>query len=223
MDNLYKAALFDFDGVVMDTEKGYTRFWNEIGRKYFDNPGMGMEIKGQTLTRIYECYFSGEKEGLRVHLTKELEDFEASVCYEYIAGVVDFVSDLRKHGVCTAIVTSSDAGKMEKVYRQHPELLQMFDVILTSGMFQRSKPDPECFQKAMECLKVQPSESVVFEDSLHGLQAGRGSGAFVVGLSTTYPYEQVEALADVVIPDFTAMNYSRLCELLAGQASKKVQ
>ena len=47
------AALFDFDGVVMDTETQYTLFWNEIGEKYFPQyPEFGRIIKGQTLTRI---------------------------------------------------------------------------------------------------------------------------------------------------------------------------
>ena len=48
------AALFDFDGVIMDTETQYTVFWDEQGRKYLNEEDFGRRIKGQTLTQIYE-------------------------------------------------------------------------------------------------------------------------------------------------------------------------
>ena len=55
-----KAALFDFDGVVMDTESQYTIFWNEIGRQYHPEiKDFGLIIKGQTLTQIYDKHFYG--------------------------------------------------------------------------------------------------------------------------------------------------------------------
>ena len=57
------AALFDFDGVVMDTETQYTLFWNKIGEKYFPQYSeFGRVIKGQTLTRIYDTYFPDMEE-----------------------------------------------------------------------------------------------------------------------------------------------------------------
>ena len=52
------AALFDFDGVIMDTETQYTVFWDEQGRKYLNEQDFGRRIKGQTLTQIYDKYFS---------------------------------------------------------------------------------------------------------------------------------------------------------------------
>ncbi len=51
------AALFDFDGVIMDTETQYTVFWNEQGLKHLNEEDFGRRIKGQTLTQIYEKYF----------------------------------------------------------------------------------------------------------------------------------------------------------------------
>ena len=64
MEHLHRqcAALFDFDGVVMDTETQYTWFWEEIGKKYdMGIPDFGRVIKGQTLTQIYEKYFADRK------------------------------------------------------------------------------------------------------------------------------------------------------------------
>ena len=56
------AALFDFDGVIMDTETQYTVFWDEQGRKYLNEEDFGRRIKGQTLLQIYEKYFSDQPE-----------------------------------------------------------------------------------------------------------------------------------------------------------------
>ena len=54
------AALFDFDGVVMDTESQYSIFWNEVGKKYHpEYEEFGKIIKGQTLQQIYDRYFQG--------------------------------------------------------------------------------------------------------------------------------------------------------------------
>ena len=59
------AALFDFDGVIMDTETQYTVFWDEQGRKYLNEEDFGRRIKGQTLTQIYEKYFPKLNKRLR--------------------------------------------------------------------------------------------------------------------------------------------------------------
>ena len=56
------AALFDFDGVIMDTETQYTVFWDEQGRKYLNEEDFGRRIKGQTLLQIYEKYFADKPE-----------------------------------------------------------------------------------------------------------------------------------------------------------------
>jgi beta-phosphoglucomutase-like phosphatase (HAD superfamily) len=79
----------------------------------------------------------------------------------------------------------------------------MVDAILTSEHFSKSKPDPECFVKGIETLGGSPGETVVFEDSIHGITAGRGAGAYVVGLATTNKKEVIEPLCDMVIDDFS--------------------
>ena len=119
------AALFDFDGVVMDTETQYSIFWDEIGRQYFPQiKDFGRIIKGQTLTQIYAKHFSGmEKE--QQEITARLNQFEKEMSFNYIPGVVAFMEDLRAHGVKIAIVTSSNDLKMANVYKAHPELKEL--------------------------------------------------------------------------------------------------
>lgn len=210
-------ALFDFDGVIVDTESQYTVFWDRMGAEYLGIEDFGRRIKGQTLVQIFDGHFSGmlkEQE----EVVARLNEYEAAMSYDFLPGVVDFLHELKEAGVPTAIVTSSNQPKMEQVYRAHPQLDEMVDAILTSEDFSRSKPDPECFLKGMEILGGTPEETVVFEDSFHGLAAGRAAGAYVVGLATTNSREDIVPLCDMVISDFTNISLSSLKQV----RSKKV-
>ena len=199
-----KAALFDLDGVVFDTEPQYTVFWGAQCREFHpEHPGLEHEIKGQTLTQIYEKYFTAdglaEKQPL---ITQRLDEYEAQMSYDYVDGFEDFVRDLRQRGIKTAVVTSSNVPKMQSVYRQRPEFRELFDEILTSEDFERSKQDPDCYLKAAQRFGVTPEECVVFEDSFNGLKSGRAAGMTVIGLSTTNAADAIAPLSDQVIPDY---------------------
>ena len=207
-------VLFDFDGVIADTESQYTFFWNKQGKDYLGLENFGHTIKGQTLVQIFDKYFNG--------MTKEQEEivpnlnaFEESMSYDYIPGALEFMRALKSKGIRSAIVTSSNDIKMSKAYASHPELLELVDAVLTSEHFSKSKPDPECFLKGMEVLGATPKETIVFEDSFHGISAGRASGAFVVGLATTNKSEALTPLCDLVIDDFTSIDVDMLSKLLA--------
>lgn len=208
------AALFDFDGVVMDTETQYTLFWNEIGEKYFPQyPEFGRIIKGQTLTRIYDTYFP-DMEEVRQEITDSLNLFEKEMHYDFIPGVVGFMKNLREHGVKMAIVTSSNQMKMANVYRAHPELKELVDYILTAEQVKHSKPAPDCFLLGADILGTVPENCVVFEDSFHGLEAGNAAGMLVVGLSTTNSEEAIRDKCSLVIPDFRNLTYEEMRRLL---------
>ena len=92
---------------------------------------------------------------------------------------------------------------MNSVYKIHPELKECFDYILTSEDFAASKPDPDCFLKAMERCGSDAAHSVVFEDSINGLKAGKASVSMVIGLTTTVEREVVAQYSDLQIDDFT--------------------
>ena len=198
-------ALFDFDGVLMDTESQYSRFWDETGRKFVNIEGFGSIIKGQTLKQIFAKHFAGHSVDELRAIEDAINDFEKEMTYGFIPGAQKFLLELKKAGIPTAIVTSSNNTKMSQVYKVHPQLHTMVDAILTSEHFTRSKPDPECFLKGMEVLGGTPGTTVVFEDSIHGLTAARAAGAYVVGLATTNKRETIAPLCDLVIDDFTDM------------------
>lgn len=209
------AALFDLDGVVFDTESQYTVFWGEQFRLYHpDKPGLEHKIKGQTLVQIFDAWFSDMKDE-QSKIVARLAEFERSMKYEYVGGFADFVADLRGNRVKTAVVTSSNQAKMEFVYDAHPEFKGMFDAVLTSECFERSKPDPDCYLKGADLFGVERDECVVFEDSFNGLKSGRAAGMAVVGLSTTNQPDAIRPYCDCVIPDYHGLNYNKLCSMLS--------
>ena len=181
----FKAALFDLDGVILDTEGQYTAFWQEIADTYFnDRPQFAHEIKGLEVVK------------------SKLIAHQEQMTYEYIPGAPAFISLLHSHHVPMAIVTSSSLSKMQCVYKARPELRQQFDAILTAEQFTRSKPEPDCYLLAAKTLGVAPADCLVLEDSLTGLTSGRRAGMHVLGLSTTLPREEVCNLADWTICNF---------------------
>lgn len=214
MDTTKKiAALFDFDGVVVDTEPQYTVFWDKQGLKYLSDKDFGRRIKGQTLTQIFDGYFAGMTEAQQ-QIIEDLNQFELQMSFEFMPGVVEFMEQLRDHRIGIAIVTSSNDLKMRNVYRTYPELRDWVDHILTSDYFTHSKPHPECFQLGATLFNTIPENCVVFEDSFHGLEAARRAGMKIVGLCTTNPREAIEDKADVVIPDFTQFTINDFYDLI---------
>ena len=198
------AALFDLDGVVIDTEGQYTLFWDMIGRRHLGKAGFGTEVKGKTLKRILADYFGGIPDETLREIAAVMEDFESKMAMPYIAGFKEFLAAIVQDGWMTAVVTSSNEKKMKNVYKKLPEFKEMFDKIFTAEMFTESKPAPDPYLIAAKGLGVPASSCLVFEDSINGLISGRSAGMKTVGLATTSPAEVVSRYADVVIPDFTA-------------------
>ena len=213
--SVLKAALFDLDGVVFDTEPQYTIFWGSQCRLYHpERPGLEHEIKGQTLTQIYDQWFSGPLEKEQPIITDRLNEYESNMHYDYIEGFEQMIADLHTHGVKTAVVTSSNLPKMHAVYRYQPEFKSLFDAILTSEDFDRSKPDPDCYLKAAARLGANTDECIVFEDSFNGLRSGRAANMKVVGLATTNSAEAISELSDIQITDYRDMGFDQLSSLL---------
>lgn len=203
-------ALFDLDGVVFDTEPQYTIFWGSQFKKYYpQEPGLEHKVKGMTLVQIYDMYFNDQPQ-MQADITRELNDFEVNMNYEYVAGFEQFITKLRSIGVKTAVVTSSNREKMENVYAKHPEFKTYFDEVLTSEDFAKSKPDPDCYLKAAQKFGANVDECVGFEDSFNGLKSLQGANMTIVGLATTNSAETIAEYAHKVIDNYVGVNPSDL-------------
>lgn len=215
MDNRFSidggnvAALFDLDGVIVDTEGRYSDFWRKIGKETLGEDDFGDAIKGRTLVTIFDTYYKGRTE-LQEKITEALDRFEREMPYDFIPGVMEFIKELKKRGIPIAVVTSSNRKKMMNVYAKHPGFKEMFDRIFTGEDFRRSKPAPDCYLLGMETLGAVPQRTAIFEDSFSGLKAARDSGGYVVGLATTNAREDIAPLSDVVIDNFTQLTVDNL-------------
>lgn len=210
-----KAALFDLDGVVFDTEPQYTIFWGRQCLEFHpDVHGLEKRIKGQTLVKIFSEYFSGPLETVRPTIMERLYQFERTMSFDYLNGFVNLVEDLKFNKVHTAVVTSSNKAKMNSVYSAHPEFTQLFDIILTSEDFTESKPHPECYLKAASLLNVTTEECLVFEDSFNGLHSGKAAGMKVVGVASTNSVSSIAPYSDLVVEDYNDLCFDTCNRIL---------
>ena len=194
------AALFDLDGVLIDSESVYSRFCTEIDRIYPTGiPNYALHIKGTTLPEILKDF---PDEDVQKDILRRISEFQDVMHYELFQGVEHFLESLAAKGIPAAIVTSSDSRKMQMLFSQLPEFKRYFEAIIDASQVTRSKPDPQGYLLAASALGVAPERCYVFEDSLQGLRAGRAAGASVIGLATTYDREAVSPLADHVIDSF---------------------
>lgn len=202
------AALFDLDGVLIDSEGIYYDFWANIDNMFPTGINdFAAFIKGNTLKRIMD-YFPNESE--RATIIRMLEEQERNMRYNIFDGAIDFLDELRHYGIPCAIVTSSNDDKMHKLFDQNPGFADYFDAVITDRQVTRSKPDPQGYILAAKKLGCQTKDCFVFEDSFSGLEAARRSGAIVIGLATTNTRESIKPLADIVINSFADFGVSRL-------------
>ena len=187
-----KGFLFDLDGVLVDSEGEYTVFWGGMGSRYGLRPSFAADIKGTTIEEILLNFPEADRKGI----LEELHKFESEMKYPVFPGVIDFLKAMKQAGIPAAIVTSSDNVKMNLLRSRQPELLSYIDHIVTGSMVTHSKPNPEGYLLGASLIQVPIENCYVFEDSMQGLQAGRSSGAKVIGLATTNPVEKVTPLAD---------------------------
>ena len=201
--------LFDLDGVIIDSESEYSRIWAQINKEYPTGiKSLEEVIKGTTLENILATHYPDDK--IKEKVKKRLYELEKLMKYEYLPGAHEFLLLLKEKGYPMALVTSSDNAKMEHLKEELPDLMPLFDVIITAERITKSKPDPEGYLKAASDLGVNIKNSFVFEDSLQGVKAGNNAGAFVVGKAGTLPAEKLLPYSDLIIETFEGLNLNNL-------------
>lgn len=204
------AALFDLDGVIIDSESIYTSFWSEIGIEYGCKSTFAYDIKGTNLTDILKRFSSQD---VRNEIRLKIHDFEQHMVYRIFPGVIPFLNELRVAGIMTALYTSSDDTKMSYLRQQYPTLLPLFNAVVTGSMVANSKPDPEGYIVASSLVGCDIKNCYVFEDSYQGIEAGRRAGAKVIALATTNPEYDLKDKADAVIKDFVGFSVAKMLEI----------
>lgn len=212
--HLPSAALFDLDGVLVDTEPVYTGIWRDIERAYPTGiENFALKIKGNTLAQILDSYYPDEK--IRQEVCRMLVERERDMEYPVFDGVMDFLEDLARYSIPCVIVTSSNDAKMQRLADSAPRFRSYFAAVITDSCVTHSKPHPEPYLVGAASVGADPAECIVFEDSFAGMEAGRAAGAAVVGLATTNPRESIVGKADAIIDGFGGLTVASLLEMLS--------
>lgn len=181
-----EAVVFDMDGVVLDTEKLYVRFWCEAANFYGypmkEHHALSIRSMARPLTiEKLKGYFGEDFDYHAVHEKRiELMDnfiqengVEAKPYADYL------LSWLKENGYKTAIATATGIERTEK-YLKQLDLYKYFDEIVCAAMVEKGKPYPDIYLKACEKLQVEPCNAIALEDSHNGIRAASSAGCVTV-------------------------------------------
>jgi len=215
----FKGAIFDLDGVIVDTVPLHFVAWRYLFADKFGVPfsEKDYEEKVDGRARIdgvramlshlsfEEAVAAGEVKQqyfLKLLQSSELKIFPSSFA---------LIDELLANNIKLAIASSSKNAPdiLEKVGLAHK-----MHAIISGNDFKQGKPHPEIFLRAKDALKLQVNECVVFEDAKAGVEAAKAGGFFCVGVDRhgkTQNYTQ----ADLVVKDLAEVNYRLLNDFLA--------
>ena len=182
-----KSVLFDFDGVVIDSEMEVFQYLKTVFSKYHVQIG-DWEINECVGTNgIAYIQKVIDENALKLTVEQFFEEksklgsyYENSVQLKPMEDVVDLLKLLRKAGIKIGLV-SSTRSKMILTALNRMSMLNMFDVIVCGDMVNEKKPSPEGYKKALNLLGLCEKESIAIEDSPTGINAAKNAGLFVVG------------------------------------------
>jgi HAD superfamily hydrolase (TIGR01509 family) len=203
---MFKAVLFDMDGVVIDTEREVTAFWTALADRHgipLSDEIFDRHILGSPSYYTLQHVFPGLSETEQQAVHQDLERSETRQTYTPVKGVVELLRALAEGGVPTALVTSGMRWKVDAVAEQLG-LAGLFTVEVIGSDITHGKPDPECYRLAVGRLDVLPDQCIVFEDSINGMKAAVAAGTCGVGVRPVgRSAVLVETGARYVIPDFS--------------------
>ena len=197
-----KGAIFDLDGVLVDTAKYHYQAWkrlaNSVGVEFSldDNEHLKGVSRAESLELILKKgnieKSAEEKQALMdvknewyLELAAEMNQDEA------LPGAIPFLESCKSKGIKIALGSSSKNAPM---ILERLGITHLFDAIVDGNVVSKSKPDPTVFLTAAQKLGLAPSECIVFEDAISGVQAAKTGGFYCVGIGT----KEVLPLADEI-------------------------
>ncbi|GGA49989.1 beta-phosphoglucomutase [Paenibacillus physcomitrellae] len=185
-----KGAIFDLDGVIVDTAKYHFLAWRELAAQ------LGFEFTEQDNERLKGV---SRMESLRILLEvgglelpeeeqQKLAESKNAKYVEYISkleqsellpGVREYLTGLREQGVKIAL---GSASKNAAFILERLGIAGLFDAVVDGTKVSKAKPDPEVFLTACRELGLAPQECIVFEDAAAGVAAAKAAGTGIVGI-----------------------------------------
>lgn len=214
---MLKAVIFDFDGVIADSENMHYQAFKETFQKHgFDFPRQDYWAEFLGFSDIELFQEAVAKYGLDLEATPEDMMNQKALIFDRLArtsssvypGVVDFVQSLLAAGKRCGIYSGAIMPDIEAVFEIEKgcsgvDMAALFETIVTAEQVSRGKPDPEGYLLAAKRLNdlgepLDSSECLAIEDSTWGLMAARAAGMKTLAVTNTYPAEQLRGYADMI-------------------------
>ena len=198
---MFKAVLFDMDGVLADTESFYNRRRAAYRAKVLPSYDGPWDFAGSNDVAIWETIVPGDAV-LRDRLHAGYDRYRAEHPEDYRAlgnpEAPAVFACLKDAGVLVGIASSSEVAMIERMMRE-TGLVGFVDAYVSGHDVEHHKPEPDVYLACMERLGVRPQECVVVEDSPTGIAAGVAAGAYVVALGQYVTPTTDQSAADLRI------------------------
>lgn len=185
---MIKGFVFDFDGLIIDTEIPEYTAWKEIYARF--NATLPFEEWSKCLGSNYNSFdpvqYLISQTGLPLDYEELLpqqrvRSHELAYQESALPGVRSLIEEAKGAGLLLAVASSSDAawvhGHLERL-----KLKPLFNTICTEEDVDRVKPEPDLFRLAVDRLGIKPGESVAFEDTRNGIQSAKEAGLFCIAV-----------------------------------------
>lgn len=203
---IYKACLFDLDGVLVDTAIYHFQAWKNLGKKfnYELTEEQNEQLKGvsrvESLNKILDwANYAATQEEKNAWLLEKNEEYLRLITHmnpsEILPGVLDFLQQIKDLNYKIAL---GSASKNAEIILEKTGLMPWFDLIIDGNKVSKSKPDPEVFLKGAEGLGISAIECIVFEDAQAGVEAAKAGNMKAIGIGD----DETLGLADKIIPNF---------------------
>ena len=189
------AVIFDMDGVIFDTERLYIEACVEVGDKY------GADNIEETCHKCIGINSVATAEILNDTYGRDfpLKEFRAEVDEIFVRkfeekapvkpGVKELLTYLKSAGVKIAIASSTKKSGVARELEQ-AGFLEYFDELVCGDMVEKSKPNPDIFLKAAQCLGEEPENCIVIEDSFNGIRAAHAAKMFAIMVPDILPPDE---------------------------------
>ncbi len=212
------GAIFDWDGVIIDSGKLHARSWQllaaELGQVVApDSFIRGFGMKSERIVREIHQWASGPAEVSQLTNRKEAlyRELVAQGDIAPLPGVVEWLRRLSDAGIPCAVASSTSRQNIDAVLHRIG-LKEAFLEIVSAEDVVQGKPNPEVFLKAAERLGITPARSVVFEDAHVGIEAAHAAAMKVVAVATTHPLEELLD-ADLVVRRLDELSVEQVAAL----------
>ncbi len=217
---MIKTAIFDMDGVIVDTEPvhkyAYFEHYKELNIPVTEE--LFTTFTGQSTKNVYQILkdkFDLKEEVNDLVLRKRTifnEAFDTKPDLYLIDGVEKLIKDLYNNGIELILASSASKSTIDRVFNRF-ELNQYFTHKVSGENFPQSKPDPAIFLHAADLAKSEHSECIVIEDSKNGVEAALRASLYCLGYKSVNSKQQDISKANCIVDDFNTIDANFIKEL----------